>query len=358
MESQRPLKTSTFLKKGNLYNQLLVFILFLHAILVNTRYDLLQSGLEIILIFLISFGINFRKLAKIESILIFSGLISVGLSYIIYNEIAVIITNLRLLILVLLVIIITRQRIFNSFSFLKIIFILNLFIIFSKTFLDIDFLPREGVVKKQFDYFLDGRSFGLFYSFHFSSFIIAVYLLKFSKFKNKILKFSSVLLLFPSKSYFVIVGYIYAIVPKFYKSFLFVVALIFSILWHKFDAYNVLIFIKSRSFGTILYQLFDFDRYKSIAQILPRDYDTINSNLFFEVDSSAYFSRGLLIENEIQYFSLVIQFGLPIAILLLLIIFKRGIKHRSFLFFTMFHYAYILNPMMLFIILMKNEKKS
>ena len=336
------------------YSTVVEILLYSQAILSNTRFDTIQSFTEGILLLLLLMKLNLRRFSKLDTLILFSALFIYGCSFFIL-PIKPFLISLKIFSFFFLILLVFQQNNLK-FKFLKFIFVVNLLLTIHQLVTGHYIIPVNNIVKEQFDYFLNGRPWGLFFSFHMSGFFTGTCLILFLSKSKRLPQIISTSLVMVSLSYFSIVSYIFQILKR--HELLIVLSVVFlgATWFHVNDLYNSLIFIKSRSFGTIYYQLADFSRLKLILNFFPRDYDAVNAQFAGLENYAEYLNRGLLVENEIQYFTILIQFGAPLAGIMLIKLFKSIGFFKIFIIVSLLHYGYIFSPLILTICMHGNKK--
>lgn len=334
--------------------KLIVFLLvLLVSFLAGTVFDKLQISLELILIVFLFFLI--RRLVSVSELIIFCLLIIVSFFSFLNNDILVFLLNLKIFLIPLLIIIYFKNKILSVFV-INIFFILNLFIVLYQYIFKQYIINVSGFISLSFIEFTESRPLGLFLNFHFSSYFTAICLIYYLKLKSFKFKLLGLPVLLMSGSFFTALSYLLSILAK---NTLFLLAAVIFIIYINLEFMDILILLpKFSSFSIILYQIFDSDRYR-VLEFFPQDYAFINLTWYKIIDYNFYNSRNIILENEIQYFTYIIQGGFLFCFVFFVYFFKKVPDFYFFFLVSMFHYGYALNPLIVLLtIVFQNSLNS
>jgi hypothetical protein len=325
-------------------------ILILIGVLGGTIFNQLQIVLELIVIILLSTSIS-KKFTNVELKIGFILLLISVFSFF-QNNLTAFALNLKIyLIPFLLLLHYKNSRV--DVKVIKLIFILNIFLIIYQIIFNKYIIDVSGFISKSFKDEIENRPLGLFLNFHFSAFFTAICLIYYFSGKSLLSKFFSALLVGISGSFFTLFAFILSLLNKY---ILLIGAILFVLFYFTFSINEYLFnFSKSGSLITILFQLFDFDRYE-VLSFFPQDYSYINDNWHNVVDYNLYISNRIVLENEIQLFTYFIQGGYFFAIAFFFYYLKVIPSFAIFILIAMLHYGYSLTPLIVYMCIVFQNK--
>lgn len=333
------------MKSNLLFDRSIQIILVLIVFLSNTIFNNLQIFFEVILIIVLSGSIS-KVITKNEIVIIFLFIIVSIFSFFI-NHLFTFIINVKIFLIPLLIIIYYKNRVVDILM-INIFFGLNIFLIVFQLIFEKYIVNVSSFISLSFVDLLENRPLGLFLNFHISSFFTAICLIYYLNNQHFKIKFFGLFLVFISGSFFTTFSYALSILNR-YISLIFII--FFLIFYFLFPITEYLAFFpKLSSFSTILYQFFDFDRYK-VLSFFPQDYSAINLNFYNIVDYDFYTTTNLIFENEIQYMTYLIQGGILFSVVFFIYYFNKIPNFYFFLTIAMLHYGYSLNPLIVLLVI-------
>ncbi len=332
-------------------DKILVFILFLIALLSETKFNILQQLLETVTILYLTYNILLTKISRNELYLI-SLFLFVSIGALFTNTVVGFLLNFKIFLLAILTLIYFKKKLV-SLKIIEIIVFLNIFILLYQVIFNIYLLPTKNLGLK-FEGLIDSRPLGLFFNTHMSAFVIACYFIyRSNKSKFYLHNFIGSILIFLFSSKFVLFAFIGNFISRFKLLFnsliIFTVIIFFAIIFLISNDYLYLFPISGRF---ILQQLFDISSYKALINPFPQDY-----NNYLELQKISYKSdnigdlSGNEIGNEIQLFTLYIEGGFLLASMYLYYFLKSIKSFRIFLFLSLIHYGFVTTPFIIFLII-------
>lgn len=338
------------MKTNLVFERFFQVILFVIAILGGTVLSQIQIVLELLVIILMSISIR-RKLTIIELAIIICFIFISAISFF-QNALLVFILNLKVFLIPLLLLIFYKDKIVDTLV-VKVFFILNIFLILFQIIFNRFIFDISGIISVSFQDEIENRPLGVFLNFHFSAFFTAICLINYLNFYSLSYKIASSLLVAISGSFFTLFSFVLSLINKYILIFGSIVFVVFYLTFSLNDyLFN---FSKSGSLIVILFQIFDWERY-SVLSFFPQDYSLVNSNWHNVLDYNAYLNNRVLLENEIQYITYLIQGGYFFAAIFLIYYLKSIPTFAIFILIAMLHYGYALNPLIVFLTIVYQNK--
>lgn len=324
----------------------------------NTIFGLAQHFIEFVLLLIFVALISTYKLSKSEWLLL-SIFILAQIGSFFINPLPIFLVNAKQFGLAIFSLIHFRRYGFKSI-FLHIIFLMCAFLVLFENFfgsLPINISLYLSTMSDSYG----SRPLGLFLNYHYSSFFIATYLIGYTA-KRTLFLFDYYLLwiinvktnllsYFASKFLSLLQEKVKFLGSKFGTNLLYVVSLLIIII----SVTTLLEFFRSINFGynsvyVILYQALDPKSYIDAIYIFPND---VVKHLqektlfdFTELDSGVVFlNHG----SELGIVSFLVQGGVFLTFCYFILLFKSFKIYRVFIFFTLFHYSFILSPFIIYI---------
>lgn len=327
------------IKSTLFFERLLQFLLFFISIFGGTLFNQLQIGLELFVI-IILLNIIKWKLTIVQWAIFFI-FIFISIVSFFQNQFFGFLINFKIFFIPLLLLLYYKNRVVDVMV-ITIFFFVNLFLILYQVIFNKYIVDVSGIINLSFQNEIENRPLGLFLNFHFSAFFTAICLLYYLFFNNRFVKVISSLLVAISGSFFTLFSFVLAFVNKY---ILLVGSIIFISFYLTFSINDYLFnFSKAGSLIVILYQFFDIDRY-SVLSFFPQEYSVINTNWHNVVNYDSYSNNRILLENEMNFFTYLIQGGYFYATIFLFYYLKSIPAFAIFILIAMLHYGYALNPL-------------
>ena len=353
---------------SHMYHYLIVVLMLFSAILGSTIFGEIQVICELILFFLLIYGVSHVKY-NFQDVFLLSTFLFFSLISFLRNEFIAFALNFKIYGLCILTIIYFRKIFFYPQKLILILHILN-FLLITHQFLMGHFIVQSAWFFGSYKGYANDRPVGLFLTPHASAFFIAIYLIYIinlkKKYFNKIFllvlismtsSLTSILAMFAQFGY----GIFNFIIMKmnFFKykigwivklAFIVIpIALTFIFLE------EIITFLKAEggytryySVEIILNQFFDSRFFSDIFDFTPRNYDS-----FILKQERGFADFG----NEIGFVKLFVEGGFFLGLTTLLILIWRLNHYSIFILVSLVHYSFIINmPFMLFLIMMFNSK--
>jgi hypothetical protein len=347
-------------------NSILELLIIFECILARTKFDSIQIGIEIVLIFYFLFScfnkvLNNKYYSFFLITFFFFSLVGLYTS-----KLDVFALNTKIYLLAFLSIVYFKTKKFEFF-FLKYFMWANIFLILYqvvfKIYLLADFIDAYGSTFNS-SYI---RPIGLFLSPHESMNILAIYLL------YKIYKgggiFLRLMMIYFGEVTFILASFIFQLffykisifldffkhlkmALKSSKKFIFILFIIlflffflfinifpdfkFSIIEYDWNFLNFLL-DPGRIFGiqVVLSQFLDYKTYLQIFTLFPRDFNSIQDGFW-------HFAG-----NEIMYFQLIQQGGFIVFILYMYLLLMSSGFFKVFILTSLFHYGDVITPLVI-----------
>ena len=338
-------------------NKIIIPLIVITAVSFGTVYETFQHTCELLLILIFgSFSIHY-KLEKTEKILFFIFLFSQIGSFFI-NDFLIFILNAKQFGLAILSIFYFRRNPKKSKFIFFTVFVCVFLVFFEKFFGSFPFniRPHLSTMKDSFG----SRPLGLFLNYHFSSFFLAIFFIGYSLKKRMYLIDFLTLFIIGARTNFIA----YFLHKLSFNRFLNIflnnfkkISVVFIIIFFLLNFYSdkILEFLDGIygfiSLYIILKQSIDINSYIDAIHIFPKDLllylKEKSLSDFSELSSVIDYSNHA---SELEIVRILVQGGILLAAAYLHTIFKTFIKFRIFILITLFHYSFILNPLIIYLL--------
>ena len=338
-------------------NHIVLPLIVITAVSFGTVYEIFQHICELLLILILgSFAVNY-KLEKTEAILVCIFLFSQIGSFFI-NDFLIFILNAKQFGLAILSILYFRRNSKKS-KFIFYTAIVCIFLVFYELLagsLPFNIRPHLSTMRDSYG----SRPLGLFLNYHFSSFFLAIFFIGYTLRKRIYLLDFLTLITINAKTnllaYFIhklsLIRFFNFFVDN-YKKIIFLLIIIFFLLNIYID--TIIKFFEGYygfySLYIILKQSIELNSYLEAIYIFPQDLLLhLKKNSLSDFSSLSSIIDFSSHASEIEIIRILVQGGIVLAITYLYVFFKTFIKFRIFILITLFHYSFILNPLIIYLL--------
>lgn len=346
------------------YQRTLVILLFAHIWLASSVFKEVQIAVELILGFWLGYLFLQNNWLKHEWLLVGIYVVSM-LAAVMTTDFAVALLNAKIMGLAVLSILVFSKYRFDLTLSLWILGINSLIVAYQALFNGPPFVDwMMSNVANTFSGSINSRPPGLFMSVHYSATLVALYFIFLSR-KSRVFFLFGGLLLAGHRSFFNLFSFVGQMVYEWLallrlKRVLYLLLLVAAIaaivlreeiITIDLTAYSD-IFTRREQLGfeIIGEQIFNIDSYLQAFTFIPADSKALAANVFAGSDAG----------NELQYFTILQQGGLVLAVYYLWMLFLRVNGFQFFLVLSLFHYGAATVPIAIYLMLqfsMRMHKK-
>ena len=351
--------------KKNLINEFLVVLMALILILSQTIFHFTQSLLELTLIFMLTFLLSKRRLQIWEISLIIFVIVTQLFSLLIYdNSLNSFMLNTKVAGLTFLSLMYFRHNATTSVS-MKLFFIICLLLVLIQYFITAKFpinIPQSLIYNVSI--YNSHHPLGLFLDFHTSAYFLAIYLIGITLTRK--LFFIDLIILWlmgvktsflalVGQKFFTIAGNRFDFLKIFSVQVTCVIVgilLLLTVFLPLFLSFMEMIGFNAGNSTKIMIRLIGHpDVYLDAFSFLPMDLKLYSNTHIYDVgvEDFRYFEMTLV--------SIMVILGTPIGLILLYALLKFTPTFRVFILLSLFHYAAILNPLIIYLVFMFENKQ-
>ena len=345
--------------KKSLMNEFLVVLMTLILILSQTTLHFTQAFLELSLIFMLTFLLLKRKLKLWEISLLLTLIITQLMSMLIYDSsLYSVILNTKVAGVAFLSLLYFKDNATSSVS-MKLFFVVCLSLVLIQHFITSEFpVPIPESLIKSLSIYHEPKPLGLFLSFHTSAYFLAAYFIGINLTRKLFLVDLIIIWLMAVRtSFLALLGQkIFNFAGKRFDIFkkasvqitLVIVGVIFLLtvfLPLFFGFMDMVGMNRGRTTKIMARMITNPDLYLDALSYLPVDYD-------LHLQSHIYDTGISQDGNELALISIMIIFGTPIALIFFYLMLKLTPSFRVFILLSLFHFAAILNPLIIYLVFM------
>ena len=356
--------------KKSLINEFLVVLMALILIMSQTTFHFAQAFLEITLILMLAFLLSKRKLKTWEICLLLFLLVTQLMSMLIYNgSLNSFMLNTKVTGLAFLSLIYFRHNATTSVS-MRVLFIICLSLALIQYFITSNFpvnIPESLI--KNLSIFYSGVPLGLFLDYHVSAYFLAVYFIGISMTRKLffidliiiwLMGVRTTFLSFIGQKVFTIAGKRFDIFKKASVQITIVIVgllLLLTVFLPLFFSFLNMAGLGSVGDSTkiIASLIINPDLYLDALYYLPMDHEEYYETFAYETGVINQ-RGGTFSSNELALVSIMVMFGAPIGLFFLYFLFKFALSFRVFILLSLLHYAAILNPLIIYLVFMFENK--
>lgn len=338
------------------YNEVIVCFMTLQMMLSQTVFSAAQHFFELMILLSLSIILLLRNKYEIDEVLLLVVFIFSQIGSFFLNDLHAFLLNFKQLGLAVLSVLYCRKYVSDSVM-LHSIFALCLFLVLAQYFFTDRFPLPVGAYLTTMKDWMNYHPLGLFFNYHLSSYFLSVCLIGYAVRKRLFFLDYYVVYLMGVKttliSFFMqkLILYSFPFVRCIRWYFIQVILVLGMVVFasqfsgHAIDILRAVNLYHGTSADIIFAQLLDVDLYLNAISVFPQDIDHFYANN--TRDHSAVYG-GEDHYNEIFLVALLAQSGVFLGFMFLHFLLKSLPLYRVFILLSIFHFAYILSPLVIY----------